>query len=249
MKGLAQSHAEFYFPEFEPRARGLESRSSSPRAAQALAAGLRVAVSGPVALSAKLRDPAPCPGRLETARLAPSQPLRPRPPPVAHTSSLASASPPARAERPRCGQDSARHRDGSPGQGAGPGIRSMHAAHRGATHAVSGSKMSPQPGRCLWLGLRFHGPPASSHHFSWGRRVASCASLNPSGPSGVLVTQQADCTKRWPRFSGGSEADGNGGWQGGGWTCGQSVPSTGSAPSSRAHITPGSNDRGLSGFT
>lgn len=117
MKGLAQSHAEFYFPEFEPRARGLESRSSSPRAAQALAAGLRVAVSGPVALSAKLRDPAPCPGRLETARLAPSQPLRPRPPPVAHTSSLASASPPARAERPRCGQDSARHRDGSPGQG------------------------------------------------------------------------------------------------------------------------------------
>ncbi|XP_045309416.1 uncharacterized protein LOC123585383 [Leopardus geoffroyi] len=77
----------------------------------------------------------------------------------------------------------------------------MHAAHRGATHAVSGSKMSPRPGRCLWLGLRFHGPPASSHHFSWGRRVSSCTSLNPFGPSGVLVTQQADCTKRWPRFS------------------------------------------------
>lgn len=80
MKGLAQSHAEFYFPEFKPRARGLESRSSSPRAAQALAAGLGAAVSGPVALSARFRDPAPCPGRLETARLAPRQHLRPRPP-------------------------------------------------------------------------------------------------------------------------------------------------------------------------
>lgn len=50
----------------------------------ALAAALRVAVSREAALSAKLKDPVPGAGQLETARLARSQHLRrhlrPRPP-------------------------------------------------------------------------------------------------------------------------------------------------------------------------